>query len=197
MKKILKILAVPILIGYLIQKYVDPPESPEIRDLSEEIQAWNSRGQMVEVGGYEMFVRTFPFTGKNEPGPTIVLIHGFPSSSFDYHKVGIDQLQEHGPVLVYDHLGFGFSDKPTENFTYSIFELAEYSIMLFRKLGLSEVICVGHDMGDTVLAELVKRRHRGTLPDYLNIKGIAFTNGGINFKYAKLRLAQHALRYSS
>lgn len=79
MKKILKILAVPILIGYLTQKYVDPPESPEIRDLSEEIQNWHSQGKMVDVGGYEMFVRTFPFTGDNKPGPTIVLIHGFPS----------------------------------------------------------------------------------------------------------------------
>ena len=68
--------------------------------------------------------------------------------------------------------------------------------MLFKKLGLSDVICIGHDMGDTVLAELVKRRHRGTLPNFLNIKGVAFTNGGINFKYAKLRLAQHLLRYS-
>ena len=68
--------------------------------------------------------------------------------------------------------------------------------MLFKKLGLADVICIGHDMGDTVLAELVKRRHRGTLPDFLNIKGVAFTNGGINFKYAKLRLAQHLLRYT-
>ena len=51
-----------------------------------------------------------------------------------------------------------------------------------------------HDMGDTVTAEIVKRRDRGLLDESLNIRGVAFTNGGINFKYAKLRLAQWALR---
>ena len=49
-------------------------------------------------------------------------------------------------------------------------------------------------MGDTVTAEIVKRRDRGLLDQSLNIRGVAFTNGGINFKYAKLRLAQWALR---
>ena len=49
-------------------------------------------------------------------------------------------------------------------------------------------------MGDTVTAEIVKRRDRGLLDESLNIRGVAFTNGGINFKYAKLRLAQWALR---
>ena len=66
--------------------------------------------------------------------------------------------------------------------------------MLFKQLGVSDVICIGHDMGDTVLAELVKRRNRDLLPSNINLHGVAFTNGGINFKYAKLRLAQHALR---
>jgi pimeloyl-ACP methyl ester carboxylesterase len=65
--------------------------------------------------------------------------------------------------------------------------------MLFQKLSIENVICIGHDMGDTVLAELVKRRHRNILSN-LNIEGVAFSNGGINFKYAKLRLAQHLLR---
>ena len=49
-------------------------------------------------------------------------------------------------------------------------------------------------MGDTVTAEIVKRLDRGLLDQSLNIRGVAFTNGGINFKYAKLRLAQWALR---
>ena len=41
------------------------------------------------------------------------------------------------PVLLYDHIGFGFSDKPAIDFTYSIFELADYSLMLFEKFGLT------------------------------------------------------------
>ena len=64
--------------------------------------------------------------------PTIVIIHGFPSSSFDYHKIDMAELQKFGPVLLYDHIGFGFSDKPKKDFTYSIFELADYSLDLIN-----------------------------------------------------------------
>lgn len=41
----------------------------------------------------------------------MLLIHGFPSSSFDYHKV-IEELSMYYNVIMVDHLGFGFSDKP-------------------------------------------------------------------------------------
>ena len=44
----------------------------------------------------------------------IILIHGFPASSFDYHRA-LEALQANGhPILLFDHLGFGFSDKPKE-----------------------------------------------------------------------------------
>ena len=135
-----------------------------------------------------MFTKRLAYTGAADGNvPTIVIIHGFPSSSFDYHKVDLAKMQKFGHILLYDHLGFGFSDKPKTDFTYSIFELADYSLMLFKKLGLKNVVCIGHDMGDTVLAEIVKKRDRGLLAD-LQLNGVAFSNGGINFKYAKLRL---------
>jgi len=149
---------------------------------------------MIEVGKYSMFIKELGYSGPElDSIPTIVIIHGFPSSSFDYHKIDLSELQKFGNVLMYDHIGFGFSDKPAKDFTYSIMELADYSLMLFNQLGLKDVICIGHDMGDTVLAELVKRRQRAILKN-INLQKVAFTNGGINFKYAKLRLAQHALR---
>ena len=47
---------------------------------------------------------------------------------------------------MYDHIGFGFSDKPTKDFTYSIFELADYSIMLFKELELKDIILIGTDL---------------------------------------------------
>ena len=116
-----------------------------------------------------MFYRTFDYTGpKTEaPIPTIALVHGYPSSSFDYHKVRvqpisdrvlirtvrwtrvkieISELTAFGNVLMYDHIGFGFSDKPTKDFTYSIFELADYSLMLFKELQLNDIILIGQDL---------------------------------------------------
>jgi hypothetical protein len=38
-------------------------------------------------------------------------------------------------VVTYDHLGFGFSDKPVENYTYSLLDQAEQSLQLWRVLG--------------------------------------------------------------
>ena len=129
----------------------------------------------------------------NRDNPTIVIIHGFPSSSFDYHKIDLNQLRVFGDVLIFDQIGFGFSSKPEVDFTYSIFELADYTEMLFDKLEISDVILIGHDMGDTVVCELIKRQQRGILGK-LEIHGAAFSNGGMNFKFAKLRLAQWLLR---
>ena len=92
-----------------------------------------------------MFYKTYEFSGKESLSnpPTIVLVHGYPSSSFDYHKVDITELTKFGSVLMYDHIGFGFSDKPKKDFTYSIFELADYSIMLYKRLGLTNIILIG------------------------------------------------------
>jgi len=190
------IIVMPIVIGYLAQLLIEPDGGLELSELPRVQQDWFKQGQYITLNSYKMFYRTFDYTGpKTEaPIPTIALVHGYPSSSFDYHKIEISELTAFGNVLMYDHIGFGFSDKPPKDFTYSIFELADYSLMLFKELQLNDIILIAHDMGDTVTAEIVKRRDRGLLDESLNIRGVAFTNGGINFKYAKLRLAQWALR---
>ena len=66
---------------------------------------------------------------------TIILIHGFPTSSFDYFDV-IDQLSEKYRVVVFDHIGFGFSDKPSSNYTYSLVDQAEQALALWTRLGI-------------------------------------------------------------
>jgi pimeloyl-ACP methyl ester carboxylesterase len=37
--------------------------------------------------------------------PTYLLVHGFPSSSFEYHRV-LPELRKHGRVVMLDALGF-------------------------------------------------------------------------------------------
>ena len=68
----------------------------KIEDLSEAQQKWFSEGKMIKVGkdGYEMFAMVKEPTKKLEAGEeieTVVIVHGFPTSSFDYHR-SIDML---------------------------------------------------------------------------------------------------------
>ena len=75
---------------------------------------------------------------------TIILIHGFPTSSFDYFDV-IDQLSEKYRVVVFDHIGFGFSDKPSSNYTYSLLDQAEQALALWTRLGIKWVFIMLSD----------------------------------------------------
>jgi len=100
------------------------------------MQQWRNSGKMISVGRYEIFYKKLEFSGeKRDNGdiPSIVIVHGFPSSSFDYHKVDLEELRKFGDVILFDHLGFGFSSKPEKDFTFSIFELADYTEMFLKQ----------------------------------------------------------------
>ena len=64
-------------------------------------------------------------------------------------------------MFVHDHLGFGFSDKPSKNFTYSIAEAADNCLTAWQQAGIKNAHLVAHDMGDTILTEILARRYRG------------------------------------
>ncbi|KAF1371739.1 hypothetical protein PFLUV_G00271560 [Perca fluviatilis] len=81
----------------------------------------------------------------------IILLHGFPTSSFDWNKIWEPLTQRFHRVVALDFLGFGFSDKLRPH-RYSIFEQASVVEALVAHLGLSNqrVTLVSHDYGDTV-----------------------------------------------
>ena len=116
-----------LLVSYILQMPLS--KNPELEDLHPMIQKWHSEGSMFEVLGKKMFVVT-----KGDSEETIILIHGFPSSSFDYFDV-IDTLSVSYRVVAFDHIGFGFSDKPI-NYTYSLIDQAEQAIALWQQLGI-------------------------------------------------------------
>ena len=99
-----------------------------------------------------MYLLSFS-TGNNPVVPTYVLVHGFPTSSFDFARL-VDELALSGDVVAFDHVGFGFSDKPVSGFTYSIFEHADVASRLLLDLGLRHIVLVAHDMGDTITTEV-------------------------------------------
>ena len=56
-------------------------------------------------------------------GPTVLLLHGFPTWSYDYAEVADDLARDHD-VITLDFLGYGASDKPNP-YDYSVAESAD------------------------------------------------------------------------
>lgn len=78
--------------------------------------------------------------------PTIVLLHGFPTSSFMYRNV-IPQLAGYR-VIAPDHLGFGLSDAPgVTEFDYSFDALADLTEDLLAQLGVTRYALLVQDYG--------------------------------------------------
>lgn len=89
--------------------------------------------------------------------PTILFIHGFPSSSFDWRRqFGYFASRGYG-VIAPDLLGFGGSDKPADAKAYTLKTQANELIQLLDCTGVGKVFSVGHDLYVTLgIAKLGK-----------------------------------------
>ena len=179
-----------VIVIYFKTYFTTVPEIT-LEDMDLDVQDWFSRGKMYEVLGRQMFALEEGDLSKE----TIILIHGFPTSSFDYQR-SIGLLSAHYRVVTFDHLGFGFSEKPVSNYTYSLVDQAEQALNLWRIMGIESVAAiVSHDMGDSVLTEILSRYERKLLPDYFDnfFNKIVFTNGGMKYDLINFRLSQSVL----
>ncbi len=108
-------------------------------------------------------------------GPTVLLLHGFPTWSYDYAEVASDLARDHD-VITLDFLGYGASDKPNP-YQYSVAESADIVEDLAAHLGVKSTRLVIHDYGGIVGQELVDRANRGQLS--FAIESIDLLNCGI------------------
>ena len=135
--------------------------------------AWLASGARVAVdlGGErrEVFVRS----GGN--GGWCTLLHGFPTSSFDWHRQW-DALAGEHRLLTLDFLGFGDSDKPADH-AYSIHEQADLTERVWALHGVERTSLVVHDYAVSVALELLARRRDGVLA--VAIERVVFLNGGL------------------
>jgi pimeloyl-ACP methyl ester carboxylesterase len=150
------------------------------------VAAWQARGQMGQVAGFDIFYRDI--------GPrhsdAVLLLHGFPSSSYDWHSV-LPLLGDDKRVVCLDFLGFGLSAKP-KNHSYSLFEQADLVEILIKQLGIKRVKIIAHDMGTTVTCELLARRERQLLR--MTIQSVLLMNGSVHIEMAHLTPSQQMLR---
>ena len=96
---------------------------------SELAQNWYQSGDYFEwtsttVDNDSEVVDIFYRTWGDESKPKLLLVHGFPNSSFDYYKL-IPFLEDDYHIAALDFPGSGFSDKPLDGFNYMLAENAE------------------------------------------------------------------------
>lgn len=129
------------------------------------------------------------------PGKTLLILHGFPESSFSFHKVLPGLEERFGRVVLFDMPGYGLSDKPVESYGYSLFEQADAALQVWRHLGVRGGHLLAHDMGNSVATELAARQVGGTLPGSFpdGFETFTFTNGSLVLALAKLRVTQRLL----
>jgi pimeloyl-ACP methyl ester carboxylesterase len=148
------------------------------------VSDWRDGGRLLGTPAGSVFVRSGAGTG-----PTVLLLHGYPSSSFDYRHV-VEHLGGRA-WLTMDFLGFGLSDKPRPH-RYSLFEQADLVQTAVADAITGPVVLIAHDMGTSVATELLARDIEGKLP--FELERAVLTNGSVILARASLRPAQKVLR---
>lgn len=119
------------------------------------IDEWKTKGKIEKLNGFDVFfIDTFEIEK-----PTILLIHGFPTASWDWQAIW-PALEQKYRLVALDMLGFGFSEKP-KGHNYSIHEQADIVEALIEYLDLENFHVLAHDYGDTVAQELLARQNDG------------------------------------
>lgn len=153
--------------------------------LTERVRRWQAEGEREHFRGHGIHVHR-----RAGEGPLLLLLHGFPSSSYDWRLL-LDELP--GPnIIAFDFLGFGLSDKPREH-RYGLAWQADLASELVRRHGGGRpVFVVGHDMGTSVGTELMARDLEGELG--IDLAGVLLFNGSIVLERASPTPAQKLLR---
>ena len=107
---------------------------------------WTSTTKNNDGAKVNVFYRTWG----DETKPKLVLVHGFPNSSFDYYKM-IPLLEDDYHIAALDFPGSGFSDKPLDGYDYMLAENAEILDYFVREvIGFEDFALYTHDRGVSI-----------------------------------------------
>jgi pimeloyl-ACP methyl ester carboxylesterase len=115
-------------------------------EVAQVIDAHSAAGRRFEAGGVRSFVR------EQGEGPSVVCVHGVPTSSFLYRKL-LARLADQGlRGVAFDLPGLGLADRPVA-FDYSWSGLAKWTGEAIDALGIDRCHLVVHDIGGPIGCE--------------------------------------------
>jgi pimeloyl-ACP methyl ester carboxylesterase len=151
-----------------------------------DVEQWRALGRHVPFGAHRIFcVDSAP---DDRTRAALVLIHGFPTASWDFAKIW-PALTARFHAVAPDLLGFGFSSKPRAH-AYSIMEQADVVETVVRHCGIDRHHVLAHDYGDTVAQELLARDNARSEPRLLSV---CLLNGGLFPETHRARRVQKLL----
>ncbi len=154
--------------------------------LTERVRRWQEAGKTVRFRDRDIHLLT-----REGEGPLLLLLHGFPSSSYDW-RLMLEAEGDDRALLACDFLGFGLSEKPRDH-DYSLFWQADLVEELVRRHGGGRpVFVVAHDMGTSVATELMARDIEGRLE--MEMARVLLFNGSIVLERSSPTPAQRVLR---
>lgn len=134
--------------------------------MTDAVGAWRDKGDFFEFRGHRIFTRS------EGSGDAMLLVHGFPTASWDWAPLWADLVARYR-VLTLDMLGFGFSAKP-RSFAYEITTQADLFEALLQRHGVTSYRLFAHDYGVSVALELLARQPQGA-----KIEQLCLLNGGL------------------
>jgi pimeloyl-ACP methyl ester carboxylesterase len=150
-----------------------------------DLEQWRMRARPLDFRGHEVLA----YDGGIPDGEPLLLIHGFPTAAWDWHRVW-EALGHRYRLVAPDLIGFGFSAKPAD-FPYSFPAQADLCESLLAERGIRDFHVLAHDYGDTVAQELLARRiERG--PAH-GMRSLCLLNGGVFPECHRPRPIQRAL----
>jgi len=150
------------------------------------LQEWKQNGKFVQVNEHQLFY--IDTEAKDKPG--LLILHGYPSASYDYHAV-LAIFSKKFRVIIHDHLGFGFSDKPL-NYSYSLIDQASIILQFWEQLGIKHGHILAHDYGTSIATEILARVSEGYKK--IDFESVTLTNGSVHIELAHLRTIQKLLK---
>jgi len=129
--------------------------------------------QYAAIRGLKMFYRE----AGSKDSPTIVLLHGFPSSSHMFRDL-IPQLADKFHIIAPDYIGFGYSDAPdVSKFEYTFDNLAAYiEAFLFETLALKKFSIYVQDYGAPI-GYRIAAKHQDAIEGIIVQNGNAYAEG--------------------
>ena len=151
--------------------------------MNKDILNWLNKGQFLDYQGNKIFYF------QEGQGENLLILHGYPYNSFEW-KDTIAVLSQNYKITVFDLLGMGFSDKPS-NHQYSFEEHCEIVNALLAHLKIKETHLFSHDLGVSVVQELLARDLENN--NNFKILSSAFMNSGLFMDAYKPRFIQRLL----